>query len=376
MNRFSAFTTTLLLMVVTASCDNGRTAVKEDFSTSPNVQLGQNYPMVNSERRVRVRVFAPKAKSVKLDISARLYELKKDREGYWTGESNPQDEGFHYYQLNIDGANVPDPSSVYYYGAARWGSGVDVPAPDDSLYEVRNVPQGQTRSTYYWSEVTQKMRHCFIYTPAGYDLDPGKRYPVLYLLPGGAENEYSWALQGHAAQIMDNLLAAGKAKPFIIVMENGQTEDPWGWEENFDDMLINDLIPMVDSCFRTIPDKDHRAFAGLSYGGLQCKWTVFAHPELFSYVGMFSGGTIKVDEARENPAFADGMKLVFISFGSRELTEPIFGIEEGEDPCQETEDLDASGVNAVIYLSPNTHHEWHSWRRSLYEFAQLIFREQ
>jgi enterochelin esterase family protein len=253
---------------------------------------------------------------------------------------------------------------------------VDVPAPDDSLYEVRNVPQGQTRSTYYWSEVTQKMRHCFIYTPAGYDLDPGKRYPVLYLLPGGAENEYSWALQGHAAQIMDNLLAAGKAKPFIIVMENGQTEDPWGWEENFDDMLINDLIPMVDSCFRTIPDKDHRAFAGLSYGGLQCKWTVFAHPELFSYVGMFSGGTIKVDEARENPAFADGMKLVFISFGSRELTEPIFGIEEGEDPCQETEDLDASGVNAVIYLSPNTHHEWHSWRRSLYEFAQLIFREQ
>ena len=376
MYRFSSLTTTLLLIMVTASCDIFATKAKEDFATAPNAQLGQDYPMVNSERRVRVRVYAPKARSVKLDIAAVKYRLRKDRHGYWTGESGTLDEGFHYYQLNIDGADVPDPSTIYYYGAGHWGSGVDIPAPDDSLFDVRNVPHGNMRSTFYWSDAKNAMRHCFVYTPAGYDSSPEKRYPVLYLLPGGAENEYSWVQQGHAAQIMDNLIADGKAGEFLLVIDQCQGEMPWEWEEDYDRILIHDLMPMVDSCFRTIPDKDHRAFAGLSYGGLQCKWTTFAHPELFSYVGMFSGGTIKVDEARENPDFADGMKLVFISFGSKELTEPIFGIEEGEDPCQETEDLDASGVNAVFYLSPNTHHEWHSWRRSLYEFAQLIFREQ
>ena len=214
----------LALLCIAAAVANAQ--VKEDFVPAPNVQPGKQYPQVNSERCVRVRIAAPDAKSVKLDIGGVKYDLKKDAEGMWVGESAPQDEGFHYYQLNIDGADVPDPSSLYYYGASRWGSGIDVPASDQDFYAVKNVPQGQMREIYYWSEVNQAMRHCFVYTPAEYDANPSKRYPVLYLQHGGGENEYGWPQQGRTANIMDNLIAEGKAVPFIIVMDNGSWTMP------------------------------------------------------------------------------------------------------------------------------------------------------
>ena len=386
--------------------------VKEDFVSSPNNQPGKEYPMVNSERCVRVKVKAPEAQSVKLDIGGVKYDLVKDAEGFWTGESAPQDEGFHYYQLNIDGADVPDPSSLYYYGASRWGSGIDVPAADQDFYAVKNVPQGQMREIYYWSEVNQAMRHCFVYTPADYDQNKDKRYPVLYLQHGGGENEYGWPQQGHTAQIMDNLIAEGKAVPFIIVMENGswtmprpaagapamqrpqgqrppqgQGQRPQGgrpqgggfgmpanWADGFANTLIKDVIPMIDSRFRTIADKEHRAMAGLSMGGMQTKAITVAHPEVFSNLGIFSGGTITVDDTRNNPEFAKDLKLVFVSFGSRELENRVAGFGDGTDPRQETEALAASGVNAHFYVSPGTAHEWQSWRRALYQFAQLLFK--
>ena len=389
--------------------------VKEDFVSSPNNQPGKEYPMVNSERCVRVKVKAPEAQSVKLDIGGVKYDLVKDSEGFWTGESAPQDEGFHYYQLNIDGADVPDPSSLYYYGASRWGSGIDVPAADQDFYAVKNVPQGQMREIYYWSEVNQAMRHCFVYTPADYDQNKDKRYPVLYLQHGGGENEYGWPQQGHTAQIMDNLIAEGKAVPFIIVMENGswtmprpaagapamqrpqapqgqrppqgQGQRPQGgrpqgggfgmpanWADGFANTLIKDVIPMIDSRFRTIADKEHRAMAGLSMGGMQTKAITVAHPEVFSNLGIFSGGTITVDDTKNNPEFAKDLKLVFVSFGSRELENRVAGFGDGTDPRQETEALAASGVNAHFYVSPGTAHEWQSWRRALYQFAQLLFK--
>ena len=378
--------------------------VKEDFVPSPNNQPGKQYPMVNSERCVRVRVNAPEAKSVKLDIGGVKYELTKDAEGFWMGESAPQDEGFHYYQLNIDGADVPDPSSLYYYGASRWGSGIDVPAADQDFYALKNVPQGQMREIYYWSEFNQAMRHCFVYTPADYDLNPTKRYPVLYLQHGGGENEYGWPQQGRTAQIMDNLIAEGKAVPFIIVMENGswtmprpaagapqaqrpaQQQRPQGqrqgggfqmpsnWADGFANTLIKDVIPMIDKRFRTIADKEHRAMAGLSMGGMQTKAITLAHPEVFSSLGIFSGGTITVDDSKNNPEFAKGLQLVFVSFGSRELENRVQGFGDGTDPKVETEELAKSGVNAHFYVSPGTAHEWQSWRRALYQFAQLLFK--
>ena len=343
-------------------------------------------------------------------------DLVKGADGAWIGESAPQDEGFHYYQLNIDGANVPDPSSLYYYGASRWGSGIDVPAADQDFYAVKNVPQGQMREIYYWSEVNKAMRHCFVYTPAEYDQNPTKRYPVLYLQHGGGENEYGWPQQGHTAQIMDNLIAAGKALPFIIVMENGSWTMPRpamgqggpqgqrppqgmgqrpqgqrppqgqgqrprggfgmpsGWADGFANTLIKDCIPYIDSHFRTIADNKHRAMAGLSMGGMQTKSITVAHPEVFSSLGIFSGGTITVDDTKNNPEFAKGLQLVFVSFGSRELENRVQGFGDGTDPKVETEELAKSGVNAHFYVSPGTAHEWQSWRRALYQFAQLLFK--
>ena len=184
--------------------------VVEDFKPASTNQEGQEYPMVNSQRMVRARISAPDAKSVKLDIGGVKYDLVKDAEGVWTGESAPQDEGFHYYQLNIDGASVPDPGSRYYYGASRWGSGIDVPAADEDFYTVKNVPQGSVSEVYYYSTVTEKMRHCYIYLPAAYRENPTKKFPVLYLQHGMGENETGWSAQGKTGIIMDNLIAQGK----------------------------------------------------------------------------------------------------------------------------------------------------------------------
>ena len=367
--------------------------VKEDFVPSPNNQPDKEYPMVNSERCVRVRVEAPEAKSVKLDIGGVKYDLVKGDDGFWTGESAPQDEGFHYYQLNIDGASVPDPSSLYYYGASRWGSGIDVPAADQDFYALKNVPHGQIREMYYWSEVNGTTRHCFVYTPAEYDSNPGKRYPVLYLQHGGGENEYGWPQQGRTAQIMDNLIAEGKAVPFIIVMDNGtwtmprpaapapQGERPRGgfslpsnWADGIANTFLKDLIPMIDANFRTLADPAHRAMAGLSMGGMQTKAIAFPHPEVFGSIGIFSGGTITVKESKEVPGFRKSNKLVFVSFGSHELEHRVAGFGDGTDPKVETEQLKASGMNAHFYVSPGTAHEWQSWRRSLYQMAQLLFK--
>ena len=412
MKRFFFFLAAIL-------CVTANAQVKEDFVPSPNNQPGKQYPMVNSERCVRVRVEAPDAQSVKLDIGGVKYDLVKGEDGAWIGESAPQDEGFHYYQLNIDGANVPDPSSLYYYGASRWGSGIDVPAADQDFYAVKNVPQGQMREIYYWSETNKAMRHIFVYTPAEYDQNTDKRYPVLYLQHGGGENEYGWPQQGHTAQILDNLIAEGKAVPFIVVMENGSWTMPRptmgqggpqggpgmgqrppqgqrpqgapqggpqgqrprggmglpsGWADGFANTLIKDCIPYIDSHFRTIADNKHRAMAGLSMGGMQTKSVTVAHPEVFSSLGIFSGGTITVDDCANNPDFAKGLQLVFVSFGSRELENRVAGFGQGTDPKQETEALAASGVNAHFYVSPGTAHEWQSWRRALYQFAQLLFK--
>ena len=192
-----------------------------DFKPASSNQPGKEYPQVNSEGRVRARIVAPQAQSVLLDIGAVKYPLTKGEDGAWIGESAPQDEGFHYYQLVIDSAQVPDPGSLYFYGASRWGSGVEVPAKDQDFYALKNVPHGQIRQDLYFSKVNDTMRRCFVYTPPDYDKNTTTRYPVLYLQHGGGEDETGWPGQGKTNLIMDNLIAEGKAKPFIIVMDNG-----------------------------------------------------------------------------------------------------------------------------------------------------------
>lgn len=366
--------------------------VKEDFVPSPNNQPGKQYPMVNSERCVRVKINAPEAQSVKLDIGGVKYDLKKGEDGQWIGESAPQDEGFHYYQINVDGADVPDPNSLYYYGASRWGSGIDVPAADQDFYQLKNVPQGETREIYYWSEYNKTMRHCYVYTPAEYAQNPEKRYPVLYLQHGGGESEHGWAQQGRTSIILDNLIAEGKALPFIVVMDNGTWTSfkradgsaltmgrpqpgqrgfnlPEDWTEGFRNTLIQDIIPMIDARFRTIADKDHRALAGLSMGGMETKEIGLKRSDVFGSLGIFSGGAISAEEAAAAAGFKENNKLTFVSYGSREVDG-----RPGPNPKAITESLAGAGYNAHYYVSELTAHEWQSWRRSLYQFAQLLWK--
>ena len=194
----------------------------EDFKPASSNQDNKQYPMVNSERMVRAQISAPDAKEVGLDIGGKIYLMTKDENGVWTGTSAPQDEGFHYYQLNIDGASVPDPGSLYYYGASRWGSGIEIPSADQDFWQVKNVPQGSMSEVFYWSTYT-----------AEYFTNPTKKFPVLYLQHGMGENEYGWAEQGHTAQILDNLIAEKKAVPCIIVMDNGLNANRPGEQGGF-----------------------------------------------------------------------------------------------------------------------------------------------
>jgi len=361
--------------------------ITEDFKPSSVNQPGKEYPQVNSEGRLRVQISAPEAHKVQLDISAVKYDLVKDDKGAWTGESAPQDEGFHYYQLWVDGAAVPDPGSLYFYGASRWGSGIEIPAKDQDFYALKNVPHGQIIELPYFSKSNNSMRRCFIYTPPGYDKDTQKRYPVLYLQHGGGENETGWSAQGKAGLIMDNLIAEGKAKPFIIVMDNGTWSmagppaggrptgewPPKGWADGFTKTLLEDIIPMIDANYRTLADQSHRAMAGLSMGGMQTRVITLAHPEVFSHVGIFSGGSISTEDLGNAPGFKEKNKLVFVSFGSRELENRRAGF--GGDPKENQDKLKEAGLNAQFYVSPQTAHEWQSWRRSLYQFAPLLFNK-
>ena len=361
----------------------------EDFKPASTNQPGKEFPQVNSEGRVRASISAPEAHKVQLDISAVKYDLVKDTNGVWTGDSGPQDEGFHYYQLWVDGAAVPDPGSLYFYGASRWGSGIEIPAKDQDFYALKNVPHGQIREQIYFSKSNNSLRRCFVYTPPGYDQDLSKRYPVLYLQHGGGEDETGWPNQGKTNLIMDNLISEGKAKPFIIVMDNGawswpanaprpkpgeRPSGPWppaGWADGFKKTLLEDIIPMIDSNFRTVADQQHRAMAGLSMGGMQTRTITLANTDVFSYIGIFSGGSFSVEEVNNAPGFKENVKLVFVSYGSRELENAA---RFGGDPKVNTEALKAAGINTHFYISPLTAHEWQSWRRSLNEFAPLLFQ--
>ncbi len=373
----------------------------EDFKPSTLNQPGKAYPQVNSERRVRARLLAPQAQSVLLDIGGKKYPMTKGDDGIWIGASDPQDEGFHYYQLNVDGASVPDPGSLYFYGASRWGSGVEVPAADRDFYALKDVPHGQLRQVFYPSKSASTNLRCFVYTPPDYETALAQRYSVLYLQHGGGEDETGWGNQGFTPFIMDNLIAAGKAKPFIIVMANSyvpganfgfgsartnqppETNSPYsrpisgpgGRSYNpaaFAKVLIEELIPYIDANFRTLTNQPNRAMAGLSMGGMQTRSITLANLDKFSHIGIFSGGSISTNDIAELPAFPEKIKLVFVSYGSRELGGDRAG--RGGDPKAATEALKAAGVNAHFYISPETAHEWQSWRRSLYQFAPLLFQ--
>lgn len=344
--------------------------IKEDFRPSTLNQPGQEYPMVNSQGYARFRVVAPDAKSVIVSLGlggSGGTVLRKDREGVWVGTTDgPMDEGFHYYHLTIDGGVFNDPGAKNYYGSCRWESGIEIPAHDEDFYAMKQVPHGNVQQVYFYSKSTNTHRRAFVYTPPTYGKDQ-KQYPVLYLQHGWGEDETAWSNQGHANLIMDNLIAEGKIEPFIIVMTYGMTNEiKFGTlneftAEEFETVLVDELIPYMDSNFRTLADKKYRAMAGLSMGGFETKLITLRRPEVFNYYGLLSGGTYAPSDIKDKNQVAS----IFISCGSKENPDGV---------TKAVEKLKAAGFKATSYVSPDTAHEFLTWRRSLYHMAQQLFK--
>lgn len=377
---------------------------------------GQQYPQVDSERHATFRVVAPGAQSVRVNLGGGTF-LTKDENGVWSGTTRPLDPGFHYYWLIIDGANVADSSSESFFGASHMWSGIEIPEKGVDFYNEKDVPHGQIRIQPYFSKITKTWRRSFIYTPPGYDRSTGERYPVLYLQHGAGEDERAWSIQGRANFILDNLIAEGKAKPTVIVMDNGggsalfaggargiggrgrgpisasQPGTPPGGApatqpfarggragrggfggfagQQFEQILLTEIIPMVESNYRTLTDRDNRAIAGLSMGAAQAVQIGTGHLDKFAYIAGFSGGAnADVQNGyngamRDAQAFNSKAKVFYLSMGTKENIDNFRRVNAA---------LDAAGIRHVAYEAPGTAHEFQTWRKSLYGFAQLLFK--
>lgn len=345
---------------------------------------GAQYPRIGKDGRVHFKVIAPDAKKVEISFRG---EMTRQDDGSWTLVSKePEVPGFHYYQVIVDGVAHADPNGKPFFGMGRWVSGVEIPEEGGDYYAVKDVPHGLVNQSWYYSKVRDEWRRCMVYTPAEYYANPEKRYPVLYLQHGMGENETSWANQGKMNFIMDNLIADGSTVPMIVVMDNGNIEqfEVREGESRFDamkrfggqfpDILVNDIIPHIDANFRTLTDRENRAMAGLSWGGLLTFNTTFNNLDKFAYIGGFSGaGSIDLNNLdsvyggafKDRKAFNDKVHVLFLGIGSEEHPERTKGLSDG---------LTAAGINNIYYESPGTAHEFLTWRRCLKEFVPRLFK--
>jgi enterochelin esterase-like enzyme len=357
------------------------------FKAATSNVPGAEYPRIDTERRARFRVSAPQAENVELSLGGRDL-MTKDQSGVWTITTDPLVGGFHYYSFVIDGVNVADPGSEAYFGSSWMSSGIEVPEPGVDFYDAKNVPHGEVRVRPYFSKISNAWRQAYIYTPPGYD-NSNTRYPVLYLQHGAGEDERGWTMQGRANFVLDNLIAAGKAKPMIVVMDNGggsalfvnrggpaAAGAPAAGRGNvassqFADILVREIIPMVESNYRALTDRANRAIAGLSMGAGQAWQIGTANLDKFAYIGGFSGGATGEPETAYNGVMANAktfnnrVKVLYISIGTEENVQGVRTFHQK---------LDQRGIKHVYFESPGTAHEWQTWRRSLYGFAPLLFR--
>jgi len=395
MQRFAI----LILLLSSACWAQG----SDDFAPATTNVWGADYPRVDRAGRVQIRIKASDAKQVKLNFwSGPKVDLVRQADGFWTVTTAALVPGFHYYTLIIDGAEVSDPNSQAFFGGSKYASAVEVPEPGSTYYTAQEVPHGQVREVWYHSKVTGSWRHALVYLPPNYDAQTKMRYPVLYLQHGGGEDETGWIRQGHANFILDNLIASGHSKPMILVMAYGYARragqpapdlqgKPFGSPEmvqalqdmasTFEDDLTQVLIPYVDSTFRTLADRDHRAMAGLSLGGMQTFQVTLNHLDLFSYIGGFSGagGVFMLAHRTLDPktdyhgvfadpvAFATKVKLLWLGVGTQEPERMRTNLLRLHTA------LDAAHIKHVFYESPGTDHEWQTWRRDLNEFAPRLF---
>lgn len=374
MKQYSFFV--VLVFILSAWMGFGQTSqtpIADDFKSSTANQPGQEYPQVNSQGYARFQILAPEARSVVVSLGLGGAKggtvLAKGEDGYWRGTTaGAMDEGFHYYHVTVDGGIFNDPGALSFYGSTRWESGIEIPAHDQEFYALKEVPHGNVQQILFPSKSTSTSRRAFVYTPPGYHKDKTVQYPVLYLQHGWGEDETAWSNQGRVNLIMDNLIAEGKIKPFLIVMTYGMTNEvKYGGLasfriEPFQTVLLDELIPYVDSNFRTLASQNGRAMAGLSMGGMETHSITINKPDVFSHYALLSGGIYKPEEIKDKSK----VKLIFISCGSREKPESVKNAVKG---------LKDAGYNAVSYISENTAHEFLTWRRSFKELAPLLFKE-
>ena len=356
------------------------------ISSIYNVPMAE-YPKVDEQRRALFRLYAPEAYDVKADICGKKYPMTKDNNGMWTVTTDPLVVGFHYYFFIVDGVQVTDPASDCFYGCGRMASGIEVPeSPEEAAYYTFNksIAHGQVRECQYYSEVEGQVRRCFVYTPAEYETSPKSKYPVLYLQHGMGEDERGWHEQGHMADILDGQIASGKCKPMIVVMDygdcgyihrtkKGETRDEFG--ASFGNILLRDIIPFVEKTFRVKTDRDHRAMAGLSWGGHQTFQITLTHLDQFAHIGAFSGAILMAPGQNITDVYG-GVFSDADKFNKQVHT--LFlgqGTEEGMGCDRMSQSLKEAGINHVYYASPGTHHEWLTWRRCLNEFLPLLFKQ-
>jgi enterochelin esterase-like enzyme len=362
-------------------------AQSNDAKSAATNIIGMEYPKVDSQLRAVFHVEAPTAQKVQLDLG-KVYDMVKGDDGFWSVTTEPLPVGFHYYYLMIDGYRFSDPASQSFYGVGKMMSGIEIPAPDQDFYTPKNVSHGQIRECYYLSEVKKGYNRIYVYTPPDYEKNIEKSYPVLYLQHGMGEDETGWGAQGKMNIIIDNLIADGRCKPMIIVMSNGecstlfkpkQGEDMNAARQrfgaDFTPILLNEIIPYVEKTFRALTDRDHRAMAGLSWGGFQTFQIGLNNLDKFSYLGGFSGAgmfnpatelkTVYNGVFSDPQAFNKKVHAFFIGIGT----------VEGQRMKSLSDALKTAGINNTYFESEGTAHEWLTWRRCLHEFAPLLFNK-
>ena len=360
--------------------------VPADAVTAETTVSGNEFPKVDKEHRAYFRVVAPDAHRVQVDICGKKYDMRRDQQGVWCAVTDPLVVGFHYYFINIGGMNVIDPATETFFGCNRQAGGIEIPEGSEGDYyrPQQGIVHGQVRSIYYYAKATEEWRHALVYTPAEYEKGK-KRYPVLYLQHGMGEDETGWSKQGRMQHIMDNQIASGEAVPMIVVMESGDIKAPFKGGDNrqgfsqygasFYKVMTNDLITTIDSKFRTLRDRDHRAMAGLSWGGHQTFDVVLSHMDLFAWMGAFSGAIFGLDvKTAYNGIFTRPdefnrkIHYLFLMSGTEGM-DKMFGTKKLVD------ELNNQGIHAHYYESTGTDHEWLTWRRGLRQFVPHLFKK-